>query len=55
MAQIDQGGLSLPSRDFYIKTDDKSVETLKKFRAHLQKMFVLAGESEAQAAATRGR
>ena len=51
VAQIDQGGLSLPSRDYYIKTDEKSVDTLKKFRAHVQKMFVLAGESPAQASA----
>ncbi len=50
VAQIDQGGLSLPSRDYYIKTDEKSVETLKKFHAHAQKMFVLAGETETQAA-----
>jgi endothelin-converting enzyme/putative endopeptidase len=49
VAQIDQGGLSLPSRDYYIKTDEKSVETLKKFHTHVQKMFVLVGESEAQA------
>jgi putative endopeptidase len=54
VAQIDQGGLSLPNRDYYIKTDDKSVETLKKFHAHVQKMFVLAGESEAQAATDAG-
>jgi putative endopeptidase len=50
VAQIDQGGLSLPNRDYYIKTDDKSAETLKKYRAHIQKMLALAGESEAQAA-----
>src|ERR1700680_3871326 len=49
VAQIDQGGLSLPSRDYYIKTDEKSVETVKKYRQHLQKMFALAGEPEAQA------
>jgi endothelin-converting enzyme/putative endopeptidase len=49
VAQIDQGGLSLPGRDYYIKTDDKSAETLKKFHTHVQKMFVLAGESPAQA------
>jgi putative endopeptidase len=49
VAQIDQGGLSLPGRDYYLKTDEKSVETLKKFRAHMRKMFVLVGESEAQA------
>ncbi len=49
VAQIDQGGLSLPNRDYYINTDEKSAETLKKYRAHVQKMLVLAGESEAQA------
>jgi endothelin-converting enzyme/putative endopeptidase len=54
VAQIDQGGLSLPNRDYYINTDDKSVETLKKYRAHVQKMFVLAGESQAQASADAG-
>jgi endothelin-converting enzyme/putative endopeptidase len=54
VAQIDQGGLSLPNRDYYLKTDDKSIEVLKKYRAHLQKMFALAGESEAQAATDAG-
>jgi putative endopeptidase len=54
VAQIDQGGLSLPSRDYYINTDEKSVETLKKFHTHVQKMFVLAGEAEAQASADAG-
>jgi endothelin-converting enzyme/putative endopeptidase len=54
VAQLDQGGLSLPNRDYYIKTDDKSVEILKKYRSHLQKMFVLAGEPEAQASADAG-
>src|SRR5271167_874743 len=54
VAQIDQGGLSLPNRDYYIKTDDKSVETLKKFDAHLRKMFMLVGETEAQAGADAG-
>src|SRR6266404_2592642 len=54
VAQIDQGGLSLPNRDYYVNTDEKSVETLKKYRAHVQKMFALAGESEAQASADAG-
>jgi len=49
VAQIDQGGLSLPNRDYYINTDDKSAQTLKKYRAHVQKMLVLAGETDAQA------
>ncbi len=54
VAQIDQGGLSLPNRDYYLKTDDKSKELLTKYRIHVQKMFVLAGESEAQAVADAG-
>jgi putative endopeptidase len=51
VAQVDQGGLSLPNRDYYISTDEKSAETLNKYRAHMHKMFVLAGETEAQAEA----
>src|SRR5499427_4210475 len=51
VAQFDQAGLSLPNRDYYLNTDDKSKEILSKYRAHLQKMFALVGESEAQAAA----
>jgi len=51
VAQIDQGGLSLPNRDYYLNTDAKSVETLNKYRQHLQKMFTLGGEPEAQASA----
>src|SRR5215467_4792180 len=54
VAQIDQGGLSLPTRDYYLKTDDKSKEILAKYRTHIQKMFVLAGESESQAGADAG-
>jgi putative endopeptidase len=54
VAQIDQAGLSLPGRDYYLNTDDKSKELLTKFRTHVQKMFVLAGEPEAQAATDAG-
>ncbi len=54
VAQIDQGGLSLPNRDYYLNTDEKSKDLLTKYRAHIQKMFVLAGEPEAQAAADAG-
>ncbi len=54
VAQIDQGGLSLPNRDYYIKTDEKSVETLKKFRAHVQRMFELTGEPPVRAATDAG-
>ena len=51
VAQIDQAGLSLPNRDYYLNTDDKSKEILTKYRAHLKKMLVLAGESDSQATA----
>ena len=54
VGQIDQGGLSLPNRDYYLNTDDKSKEILAKYRAHIQKIMVLAGESDAQAAADAG-
>ena len=54
VAQIDQGGLSLPNRDYYLKNDDKSKELLGKYRTHIQKMLVLAGESGAQAASDAG-
>ena len=49
VAQLDQGGLSLPNRDYYINTDEKSVDTLNKFRQHVEHMFSLAGEPQGQA------
>ena len=54
VAQIDQAGLSLPNRDYYLNTDDKSKEILAKYRVHLRKMFSLVGESESQASADAG-
>ncbi|MBI3554641.1 MAG: M13 family metallopeptidase [Deltaproteobacteria bacterium] len=40
-----QGGMSLPERDYYLKTDAKSVETRKEFAAHVAKMLVLTDTS----------
>jgi putative endopeptidase len=51
IAQLDQGGLGLPDRDYYFKDDPKSVELRKKYVAHVAKMFVLLGDDEAKAAA----
>ncbi len=45
IAQLDQGGLGLPDRDYYLKTDPKSVEIRDKYQAHVQRMFELAGYS----------
>ncbi len=43
------GGLGLPERDYYTRTDAKSVEQRKDYVEHVSKIFVLAGEPEAQA------
>jgi endothelin-converting enzyme/putative endopeptidase len=51
IATLGQGGLSLPDRDYYLKTDPKSVETRQRFVEHVKKMFQLAGDSEEAAAA----
>ncbi|MGB9456004.1 MAG: M13 family metallopeptidase [Bryobacteraceae bacterium] len=45
IANIQQGGLSLPDRDYYLKTDPKSVETRQRYVEHIAKMLVLAGET----------
>jgi putative endopeptidase len=50
IAAIGQGGLGLPDRDYYFKTDAKSVEERKQYLAHVQKMFELLGSSPAEAA-----
>ncbi|MBZ5685732.1 MAG: M13 family metallopeptidase [Acidobacteriia bacterium] len=45
VANADQGGLGLPDRDYYLKTDAKSEELRKAYLAHVQKMFRLLGDS----------
>ena len=50
-AAIDQAGLSLPNRDYYTRDDDKAKTLRTQFVAHMTKMFGLAGESDAEAAA----
>jgi putative endopeptidase len=51
IAQVDQGGLGLPNRDYYTATDAKSVQLRAAYVAHVTKMFALMGESQTQAAA----
>ncbi len=46
----DQGGLGLPDRDYYTKTDDKSKEIRRQYEDHVAKMFELAGDDAAKAA-----
>ena len=51
IAALLQAGLGLPERDYYTKTDEKSVELRKKYVAHVQKILELAGTPSAKAAA----
>jgi len=57
-AAADQGGLGLPDRDYYLKTDPKSVEQRGLYRQHVGRMLALLGEpadrAEADAAAILG-
>ncbi len=49
IAEISAGGLGLPDRDYYLKTDAKSEETRKAYLAYVEKILTLAGEPAAQA------
>jgi len=51
IAQVDQGGLGLPDRDYYFKDDAKSAELRKQYLEHVQKMLELLGEPAEKAAA----
>ena len=50
----DQAGLGLPDRDYYFKTDGKSVEQRKQYVEHVSKMLKLLGESPARADSDAG-
>jgi predicted metalloendopeptidase len=54
LMNVDQGGIGLPERDYYLKDDPKNVETREKYVAHMARMFTLAGDS-ADAAAARAK
>ncbi len=51
IATTGQGGLGLPDRDDYLKTDDRSVQRREAYIKHAQNMFVLAGDTPERAAA----
>ena len=45
IAELDQGGLGLPDRDYYTKEDEKSKEARAKYLEHVQKVFELLVEN----------
>jgi putative endopeptidase len=49
MGYAGQGGLSLPNRDYYTKTDEKSVKLREDFVKHVATMFELVGDNPDQA------
>lgn len=55
MAWVYQGGLGMPDRDYYTKTDPASDSLRKKYVAHVARSLTLAGEAPAQAAADADR
>ncbi|MDR3606810.1 MAG: M13 family metallopeptidase [Oligoflexia bacterium] len=48
---VDQGGLGLPDRDYYLKDDAKTVRIRELYREYVTRMFILLGEPDAKAKA----
>ena len=51
IAVFDQGGLGLPEKDYYLRTDAASVKIREQYVAHLTTLLKLLGQSDADAAA----
>lgn len=49
IAQIGQGGTTLPDRDYYLKNDARSIAIRKAYLAYLSNIFSLIGKSGAEA------
>jgi endothelin-converting enzyme/putative endopeptidase len=45
IVELRAGGLGLPDRDYYLKTDPRSVKLREEYIAYVQQMLMLAGES----------
>jgi endothelin-converting enzyme/putative endopeptidase len=51
IAAFDQGGLGLPEKDYYFRTDADTVKTRQQYVDHLAKVLHLMGQPEAEATA----
>ena len=51
LATLDQSGMNLPAREFYLKNDEKSKEIRDQYVKHVTRMLELSGEPHAKAAA----
>lgn len=54
IGNLDQGGLGLPDREYYLKTDEKSEALRKEYLAHVERVLVLSGIAKDKAAAQAG-
>ncbi|MGO4881466.1 MAG: M13 family metallopeptidase [Bryobacteraceae bacterium] len=45
IVHVDQGGLGLPDRDYYLKTDDRSMELRKQYEEHVHALFTLLAKA----------
>jgi putative endopeptidase len=50
IAELDQAGLGLPDRDYYMNDDERSKTLRAQYVEHMTKMFVLLGDSQERAA-----
>jgi putative endopeptidase len=50
IAVVEQGGLGLPDRDYYLKDDAKYAVIRKAYEAHIARMLALLGDAPARAA-----
>ena len=48
--QLSQGGTSLPDRDYYLKTDARSLKVQEAYKTYITTLFKLIGTPEAEAA-----
>ena len=51
IAYAGQGGIGLPDRDYYLRSDAKSKDLLAKYQAHVARMLGLLGAADGAAAA----
>lgn len=54
IAGIDQGGLGLPDRDFYFRTDERASLVREAYEKHIARTLTLAGEAEEPATRRAG-
>lgn len=47
---LEQGGLGLPDRDYYLRTDNKSLGIQDAYKSHITRVLLLMGEPAGQAA-----